>query len=46
MGSSALEEFNDDLAPTSVITEIAPGEYEVVIDLTGKSPLYFLRVEG
>jgi len=45
MGSSTLGSFEDDLTATSVITEIAPGDYEVVIDLTGSMGPYFFRVE-
>ncbi len=43
-GSSTVEDFGDDLTSASVLTETAPGEYEAVVDVTGKPERYFLRV--
>jgi len=45
MASSDLIVFDDDLTAASVITEIAPGKYEAVIDITGQLPSCFFRVE-
>jgi hypothetical protein len=44
-GTSTLISFPDDMTPLSVITEPSAGSYQAVVDVTGKGPKYFVRIE-
>ena len=44
MGSSDLKAFDENLTAAFEITEIAPGEYEAVFDVTGNGRHHYFRV--
>lgn len=45
MGSSDVRDFSHNISARSTISEIAPGQYEAVVDVSGMPGSFFLRVE-
>jgi hypothetical protein len=44
-GSEDLVSFTVDETPNATVTETAPGQYQVEVDVSGRPEKYFLRVE-